>query len=107
MNRKAVKPKPTPAAVEAARFGIRLQPGASKDRLIGKVGEQWKLSVAAPPVEGRANRACVELIARLLDVRPSAVTIVRGLSSRAKIIEVEGLSRERIEKRLEMLSREP
>ena len=73
------------------RIAVKVQPGASRDRLIGKTGDEWKIALTAPPVEGRANRACTEFLARLLGLPRSAVTLVHGETSRRKLIQIDGL----------------
>ena len=67
---------------------------------MGKNGDEWKLAVTAPPVEGRANQACIELVAERLGIARSAVRIARGQSGRNKILEIEGLPIGEIERRL-------
>ena len=67
---------------------------------MGKNGDEWKLAVTAPPVEGRANQACIELVAERLGIPRSAVRIARGQSGRKKILEIEGLPIGEIERRL-------
>ncbi len=112
MKHQAKKPLRTKAAAldnppASGRIAVKVQPGASSDRLTGKTADTWNLAVTAPPVEGRANRACAEVLARRLGVPPSSVVIVRGASSRQKLIEVRGLSRSEIESRLQQaLSRQ-
>jgi uncharacterized protein YggU (UPF0235/DUF167 family) len=59
-----------------------------------------RLKVSAPPLEGRANEAVVELAAELLGVRRSQVSLVRGGRSRDKTLRVEGLSQAEVERRL-------
>ena len=76
---------------------VRVQPGALRSRVVGKLGAQWKIAVTAPPVDGKANRACEEFLAQLTGRPRSAVTLERGASSRIKTFEIEGLSSERIE----------
>jgi uncharacterized protein YggU (UPF0235/DUF167 family) len=66
----------------------------------GKVGEAWKLDLAAPPVEGKANEACVRYFAELAGVPQSRVRIVLGLTSRTKVIDIEGIAQEMLESRL-------
>jgi uncharacterized protein len=83
-----------------ATFPVKLHPRAKKDCITGEVGDALKLSLAAPPVEGRANKACIEFFASLLKVPRSSVTIASGESSRRKVIRVSGLSAEEIRKRL-------
>jgi len=77
-----------------ARIALRIQPGARKNSVLGKRKEAWKIAVQAPPVEGRANRACVEYLAELLGVRRSAISILKGEKSRDKVIEVKGIGDE-------------
>jgi uncharacterized protein (TIGR00251 family) len=80
-----------------ARAAIRVQPRASAARVAGRVGEEWKIQVTAPPVEGKANEACVEFFARGLRTPRSAVRIVSGGASRHKVIEIEGVDQKRLE----------
>ena len=83
-----------------ATFAVRVQPRARKNALIGEMGEALKLALTAPPVEGKANAACVAFLAELLDVPRSSITIAAGETSRNKIIRVAGLSAAQVEARL-------
>lgn len=76
------------AGVEIA---IRVQPGARRTELAGRHGDEIKIRVAAPPVEGRANDALIKFIADRIDVPPSRVHIVAGETSRSKRVLVEGV----------------
>ncbi len=73
-------------------FAVKVQPRAKKNAVIGELGDALKLALTAPPVDGRANEACIEFFANLLDVPRSSVTIASGETSRRKIIRVAGLS---------------
>src|SRR6185436_1046101 len=85
----------------AVRLALRVQPGAKRTALVARLaGGEWKVAVAAPPVDGRANDAVVELMSDLLGVKRSQVTLVRGASARSKVVEVEGLSAEAADQRL-------
>ena len=86
--------------VPRVRLAVRVQPGASRDALVGKLDGVWRVALRAPAVEGRANRACLEYLARRLGRPRSALTIVRGESSRRKLIEVEGISEKDAEVKL-------
>lgn len=92
-------------------ISVRLQPGAARSELAGVQGGQLKLRVAAPPVEGRANEAARALLAELLGVQRSCVTVVRGAASRNKHFFIQGatieLVRERLSSRLEQRSCPP
>ena len=78
-----------------------MQPGAKRDALLGRLASgEWKLAVSAPPEDGRANVAVVELLAGLLGVKVRQVVVARGASSRSKQIELTGLAAEEAELRL-------
>jgi uncharacterized protein (TIGR00251 family) len=83
-----------------ATFQVRVQPRAKKNAIAGEVGEALKLALTAPPVEGRANEACIAFLAELLNVSRSSVTIASGQNSRNKVIRVAGLSAEQVAQRL-------
>jgi uncharacterized protein len=84
----------------AVTFAVKVHPRARTDAITGELGDALKLGLTAPPVEGKANQACIEFFANLLKVPRSSVTIAAGQSSRNKIIRVTGLSAMEIEKRL-------
>ena len=67
---------------------ILVQPRASRGRVAGVHGNELKVAITAPPVEGRANRALVEFIAKSLKVAKSRVSVVRGQASRHKTVRV-------------------
>jgi uncharacterized protein len=70
----------------------------------GRHGDAWRLRVAAPPEDGRANEAVERLLARTLGVHARDVRIVRGFGARDKVIEIDGLDAARIESALEAAS---
>ena len=79
-----------------ARIAIKVHPRAKRTALSGKLGDAWKLSLAAPPVDGKANDECVRFFAELAGVPRSRVRIVTGLASRNKLIEIEGVADEKL-----------
>ncbi len=79
---------------------MRVQPRASSSAIVGWREGALAVRVTAPPVDGEANRAVAALLARALEVRPSAVSVVRGQRGRDKLVRVEGLSDRDIEARL-------
>lgn len=83
-----------------ARIGVRVQPRAKETRLDGKLGETYKLRLAAPPVDGKANDVCLRFFADKLRVPLPAVRLVSGLTSRNKIIEVEGMDHAAVQRAL-------
>jgi uncharacterized protein (TIGR00251 family) len=83
-------------------FAVKMHPRAKKNAITGVLGDALKVSLTAPPLEGRANEACIEFFANLLKVPRSSVTIASGEKSRSKVIRVAGLSVEEITKRIRM-----
>jgi uncharacterized protein len=83
-----------------ASFQVKVQPRAKKNAITGEVGEALKIALTAPPIEGRANEACMAFLAELLNVPRSSVTIAAGESSRNKVIRVAGLTAAQVEARL-------
>jgi uncharacterized protein len=81
-------------------FSVRVHHRAKKNAITGQVGDAIKVSITAPPVDGRANEACIEFFAKLLKVPRSSVTIASGESSRNKVIRVAGLTAEQVRERL-------
>ena len=79
-------------------FSVRVHPRAKRNALTGKVGDALKVSLTAPPVDGKANQACIEFFAELLNVPRSSITIASGQNSRNKVIRVAGISVEDVRK---------
>ena len=73
-------------------FQVKVHPRAKQNGITGTLGEALKLSLTAPPAEGRANEACIEFFARLLKVPRSSITIASGQSSRLKVIRITGIT---------------
>lgn len=75
---------------EGAAFWIHVTPRAKRPKVAGNHGDALRVAVAAPPVDGGANAACVEALARALAVKRSAVSIDLGSRGRRKRVRVEG-----------------
>ena len=83
-----------------ATFQVKVHPRARKNAITGTVGDALKLALTAPPIEGRANDACIDFIAKFLNVPRSSVTIAAGESSRQKLIRVAGVGAAQVEEKL-------
>jgi uncharacterized protein (TIGR00251 family) len=81
-------------------FAVKVHPRARKNAITGELGDAIKVSITAPPVDGKANEACTELFADLLKVPRSSVTIASGQNSPHKVIRVNGISAQELRKRL-------
>ncbi len=82
------------------KIKVRVQPGASKNEIQGFQDDVLRIKLTAPPVEGKANKALIALLADALRLSKSSITIVTGQSGREKLVEVEGLSVDELRRRL-------
>lgn len=82
-----------------ARIAVRVHPRAKRSAIRGRFGDAWKLDLAAPPVDGKANEECVRFFAELAGVPRTAVRIVTGTTGRMKVVEVDGVTLEALERR--------
>lgn len=71
---------------------LLVQPRASKNEVVGPQGDELKVRLTSPPVEGAANRLCCEFIAKRLGLAKSAVTLEAGETSRHKRLFLPGVS---------------
>ena len=81
--------------INACENGIRflaiIQPRSPKNEISGIYNNSLKIRLTSPPIDGAANKTCVKFLAKWLGVSPSRVRIVTGLSSKNKIIEINGV----------------
>lgn len=87
-------------AESGAAFPVRVIPRASKNEVEGITGNALKVRLTAPPVEGAANEALIELLAERLKIRKSQIEIVAGQTSQHKMISIVGLQPSEVEERL-------
>lgn len=101
LRRAFVRMIPIRDTASGATFSVKVHPRAKKDAIAGTVGDALKLALTAPPVEGRANEACIRFFAEFLRVPRSSVTIAAGETSRNKVVRVHGLTAAQVEERLQ------
>lgn len=88
------------AADGSVRIALKVVPGAKRDEIAGPLGDRLKVRVAAPPEDGKANRAVCAVIAAALGIKPKSVSVVVGLASAEKIVRVEGVQESEVRRRL-------
>ena len=76
---------------EGIQFAATIQPRSSKNEITGLHDDALKIRLTSPPAEGQANTACIRFLAKQLNVSPSRVSIVRGLTGRNKTIRIDGM----------------
>jgi uncharacterized protein len=77
---------------DGATFAVRVHPRASKTAITGTFGDALKISLAAPPVDGRANQELTEFLSGLFNVPRASINILTGTNARNKIVRVSGHS---------------
>ena len=80
-----------------ARIQVKVHPRAKRSAVSGRLGEAWKLDLAAPPVEGKANDECIRFLAELAGIPRSRVRIISGAAARTKVIDIEGAGQETVD----------
>jgi hypothetical protein len=80
-----------------ARFTVKVHPRARRSRITGRFGQAYKLDLAAPPVDGKANEECIRFFSDLAHVPRSRIRIISGQTARIKLIELEGVSQDELE----------
>lgn len=84
-------------AAGAVTFDVLVQPRASRAKVGPIHNGRIKIAVTAPPVDGEANAAVIELLAKSLGVPRGAVEVVAGVSSRRKTVRITGVARVQVE----------
>jgi uncharacterized protein (TIGR00251 family) len=85
---------------DGVRFTVRVTPRASRTEIAGSQEGVLRVRLCAPPVEGKANKALVALLAGALGVSKRDIEIVGGHSGRQKVVQVEGISQQEASARL-------
>jgi uncharacterized protein len=82
------------------RLAIKVTPNAGRNEVTGCKEGVWQVKIGAAPDKGKANKELIDFLAEKLGVRKSAIEIIKGQTSRNKVLKVEGLGGEEIVKRL-------
>ncbi|HEX7530537.1 MAG TPA: DUF167 domain-containing protein [Pyrinomonadaceae bacterium] len=78
-------------------FAVRIVPRASRSEIAGEYNGALRIRIAAPPVEGAANRELIRLLARMFNLPQNAVAIVSGAGSKNKIVRIVGADSAKLE----------
>ena len=97
-----------PLSVKYCKDGIQfpaiVQPRSSKNIICGLQGDSLKIRLTAPPVDGAANRMCVKLLAKILGINLSKITITKGQKGRNKIFLIKGITESEFFKKIPLFN---
>jgi len=79
---------------------VKLLPRSSKNQIMGRESDVFKVKVTSPPVDGKANRTLIELLSKRLKLPKTSITIRSGKTSGLKTIQIEGLSEDKVKELL-------
>jgi hypothetical protein len=91
------------ATQDGVEVSIKVVPGASRNAIVGVLGNELKIAVCAPPEGGKANAAVQQTLADAMGIKSSAVSITHGASQPRKRAQLAGVTPEEARKRLWML----
>ncbi len=82
------------------KISLRVYPNASRNEIVGFTDGVLRVKVSAPPSKGKANRELITFLSRLLRVGKDSINVIKGHTTRNKVVAIDGLSREEVMKRL-------
>jgi len=80
---------------------VQVHPGAKRNEILRFENGVWHMKIAAPPLEGKANKELIDFLSEVLDVSKSRISIEKGTTSRKKLLVVEGITEAEILKRFQ------
>ena len=83
-----------------ARISLLVYPNAARNEVLGFTEGVLRVKVTAPPAKGKANKELIAFLGQLLDVGKGSINIIKGHTSRNKLIAIDGLSQEEVMRRL-------
>ncbi len=83
-----------------AKISLRVYPNASRNEMVGFSDGVLRVKISAPPIKGKANRELIAFLSRLLGVSKESVNIIKGDTTRNKVVAIDGLSRAEVMERL-------
>ncbi|MED5589240.1 MAG: DUF167 domain-containing protein [Chloroflexota bacterium] len=87
---------------ESCTIKVRVQPKSSRNRVDGFQDGALRVRVTAAPTEGQANAAVIAILAKTLGVSKSQLGIIRGYSSRDKVVSVDTLTEQEVRRKIEV-----
>ena len=89
------------ADAEGTLLPVKVSPGSSREGLVGLLGDRLKVAVRAPPEKGKANRALLDLLTRVLELPRGTLELVAGAGSSLKTVRARGIRPDTLERALD------
>jgi len=89
---------------EPVKVSVRVQPGARKNELLGFQEDVLRVKIAAPPVDGKANRELIVFLSEALGIRKSDITIEKGATTKRKVVGITGITKAQFVERVAVRS---
>jgi uncharacterized protein (TIGR00251 family) len=83
-------------AADGVRIQVKVQPRSSKNEISGITGDQLRVKLTAPPVDGEANKALIKYLGQVFGCGKGKIRIIRGASGRCKLLEVTGITEKEV-----------
>ena len=83
---------------------VKIAPGSSKNKIIGAYNDSLKITITAPPVEGKANKKCIAYLAKYFDMAKSKIEIISGKNSKNKLIKIYDISQKEFLEKIKKIS---
>ncbi len=83
---------------------VKIVPGSSKNKIVGVHNDAIKITITAPPIEGKANKKCIAYLAKYFDVAKSKIEIISGQTSKNKLIKIYDISQKEFLDKIEKIS---
>ena len=83
---------------------VKIVPGSSKNKIIGVYNDSLKITITAPPVEGKANKKCIAYLAKYFYVAKSKIEIISGQTSKNKLIKIYDISKKEFLDKIDKIS---
>ncbi|MDD2404677.1 MAG: DUF167 family protein [Victivallaceae bacterium] len=95
-----MNPEPLSTLLEENQHGVVIpcwiQPKSSRDSIVGIQGDAIKISITAPPVDGKANACLCKYLAKIAGVSKSSVRLISGQASRRKLFQIDNISKQQL-----------
>ncbi|MFC1992960.1 DUF167 domain-containing protein [Chloroflexota bacterium] len=89
-----------PTSESQVKFSVRAHPNAARNEVVGFIDRVLQIKISSPPIKNKANKELIAFLSQILDISKSRIIILKGHNSKNKVIAVQGLSQEELEKRL-------